>query len=54
MVTHPLWVQKVPGSISRLRQGVLCLIFCFVVVVFLLTVQKHIICHKILQFLFSI
>jgi len=33
----------------RLRQGFLCfkLIFCFVVVVFLLFVQKPIICHQI-------
>jgi len=31
------------------RQRFLCLIFCFVVVVFLLFVQKHIICHTILQ-----
>ena len=32
-----------PGFNPRLRQGFLCLIFCFVVVVFLLFVQKHII-----------
>ena len=40
-----------PGFNPQLRQGFLCLIFCFVVVVVLLFVQKHIICHKNLQFL---
>jgi len=41
-----------PGFNPRLRQGFLCLIFCFVVVVvFLLFVQNHTICHKSLQFL---
>jgi len=40
---------KGPGFNSRLRQGFLGLIFCFVVVVFLLFVHKHIICHNILQ-----
>ena len=40
-----------PGFNSQLRQRFLCLIFCFVVVVFLLFAQKHIICHKSLQFL---
>jgi len=41
VLKHPLWVQEVPGSIPRLRQGVLCLIFCFVVVVFLLFLSKN-------------
>ena len=35
VVTHPLWVQEVPGSISG--SG---LIFCFVIVVFLLFRSK--------------
>jgi len=34
VVTHPLWVQEVP-------QGFLCLIFCIVVVVFLLFLSKN-------------
>ena len=42
---------RCPVFNPRLRQGFLCLIFCFIVVVFLLFVQKHIICHKRLQFL---
>jgi len=41
-----------PGFNPRVRQGFLCFIFCYVVVVFLLFfVKKHIICHKSLQFL---
>jgi len=40
-----------PGFNFWLWLGFLSLIFCFVVVVFLLFVKKHIICHKILQFL---
>jgi len=40
-----------PGFNPRLRQGFLCLIFCFVVVVFLLFCPKHIIYHKRLQLL---
>jgi len=38
VVTHPLWVQDVPGSIPGSGKGFLCLIFSFVVVVFLLFV----------------
>ena len=55
MVTHPLWDARCPGFNSRLRQGFLCLIFCFVVVVveFLRFCQKHIICHESLQFLLN-
>ena len=34
-----------PGFNPWLRQGFLCLIFCIVVAVFLVFVQKHIICH---------
>ena len=40
MVTHPLRVQEVPGSILGSGKG-FCLIFCFIVVMFLLFVQKH-------------
>jgi len=40
-----------PGLNPWLRQGFLCLNFCFVVVVLLFFVQKHIIYYKSLQFL---
>ena len=40
-----------PGFNPRLGHGFLCLMFCFVVVVFLLFCPKHIIYHKSLQFL---
>ena len=41
-----------PGFNPRLRQGFLCLMFCFVVVVFFLFVKNNnIISHKSLQFL---
>ena len=50
-VTHPLWVQEVPVSIPVSGKGFLCLNFWFVVVVFLLFVQKHIISQTILQIL---
>ena len=39
VVTHPLWVQEVPGSIPGSSKAFLGLIFCFVVVVFLLFVH---------------
>jgi len=48
VVTHPLRVQEVPGSIPGSGKGFYVLFFCFVVVVFLLFVHKHIICHNIL------
>ena len=54
-INTPCWLSSTVvsglghGFNSRLRQGILCLIFCFVVVVFLLFVHKHIICHKSLQ-----
>jgi len=52
VVTHPLWVQEVPGSIPASGRVFYVWIFCFVVVVVLLLfVPKHIICHKFLQFL---
>jgi len=40
VVTHPLWVQELTGSIPGSCKGFLCLIFCFVVDVILLFVQK--------------
>jgi len=53
VVTHPLEGGGARGPVfnSRLRQGLLCLVLCCVVVAFLIFVQKHIICHKSLQFL---
>ena len=52
VVTHPLWVQELPGSIPGSGNGfyvwllvLLLLCCCF------LCVQKHIIFHKISQFL---
>ena len=47
VVTHPLWVQELPGSIPGSGKGFNVWFFCFVVDVFLLFVQKHIICYKI-------
>jgi len=42
VVTHPLWVQEVPGSIPGSFKGFYVSFFCFVVVVvvFLLFCQK--------------
>ena len=51
MVTHPLSVHEGPRSIPSSGKGFYVRFFCFVVVVFLLFVKKHIICHKSLQFL---
>jgi len=51
VLAHPLLVQEVPCSISGSCKGFDVVDFCFVVVVFLLFVQKYIICHNILQLL---
>ena len=51
VVTHPLWVQQFQDSIAGSGKGFYVWIFCFVIVVFLLFVQKHIISRTILQFL---
>jgi len=40
VVTHPLWVQEVPGSIPGSGKGFYVWFFCFVVVVFLLLCPK--------------
>jgi len=40
VVTHPLWEQEIPGSITGSVKG-LYVFFSFVVVVFLLFVQKN-------------
>ena len=44
MITHPLWVQEVPGSNSGSGKGFYVLFF--VVLLFLLFVQKHIVSQK--------
>ena len=53
VVTHPLSVQEVPGSIPGSGKG-FCLIFSIVVVVFLLFVQKHLIFTKFCNSFFNI
>jgi len=45
VVSHPLWVQEIPGS----GKGFYVWLFCFFEVEILLFVLKHIICHNILQ-----
>jgi len=51
VVTHQLWVQEVLGEIPGSGKGFYVWLFCFVVVVFLFFVQKHILCHIFFQFL---
>jgi len=41
VVTHPLWVQEVPGSIPSSGKGFYVWFFCIVVVVFLLFLSKN-------------
>ena len=53
VLTHPLWVQEVLGLNSWSRQWFLCLILYFVVV-FLLFVHQHIICHNICKSFFNV
>ena len=48
-VTHPLWVQEVPGSIPSSSKGFI--VWFFVLLCFYFFVQKHIICHNFLQFI---
>ena len=50
VVTHPLWVQEVPGSIPSSGKGFYVWIFVLLLC-FYLFVQKHIIYQKGLQFL---
>jgi len=49
-VTHQLWVREVPGSIPSSGKG---FYVWFFVLEILLFVQKHIICHNILQINFA-
>jgi len=41
VVTHPLWVQELPGSIPSSGKGFYVWFFCFVVDVFLLVLSKN-------------
>jgi len=51
VVTHPLWVQEVPGSIPGSGKGFYVWFFVSLLLCFYFFVQKHIIYRKILQFL---
>jgi len=52
VVTHPLWVQEVPGSTPCSGKGFYVWVFVLLLLLcFSFFVQKHIICHKSLQFL---
>ena len=50
VVTHPLCVQEVPGSIPGSGKGFYVWYFVLLLLYFYFFVQKHIICRKILQF----
>jgi len=50
VVTHPLWVQEVPGSIPVSGTGFYVSFFALLLLCFYFFVQKHIIYRKILQF----
>ena len=51
VVTHPLWMQEVPGSIPGSGKGFYVWFFVLLLLFFYVFVQKHIIYRKILQFL---
>jgi len=51
VVMHPLWVQEVPGSIPGSIKRFYVGFFVLLMLSFYFFVQKHIICHNILQFL---
>jgi len=51
VVTHPLWVQEVPGSIPGSGNGFYVWMFVLLLLWFYFFVKKHVICHKSLQFL---
>jgi len=51
VVTHPLWVQEVPGSIPGSIKGFYVWFFVSLLLCFYFFVQKHIIYRNILQFL---
>jgi len=52
VVTHPLWVQEVPGSITSSGKGFYVWFFVLLLLLwFYFFVKKHTIFHKRLQFL---
>jgi len=51
MVTHPLWEQKVPGSIPGTGKEFYVWFFVLLLLCFYFFVQKHIIYNKSLQLL---
>jgi len=51
VVTHPLWVQEVPGSIPGSGKGFYVLYFVLLLLCYYFFVQKQSIYGKILQFL---
>jgi len=51
VVTHPLWVQEVPGSISSSGKCFYVWLFVLLLLCFYFFVKNPIICHKSLQFL---
>jgi len=51
VVTHPLWVQEVPGSIPGSGKGFYVWLFVLLLLCFYFFVQKHTIYHKSLQFI---
>jgi len=51
VVTHPLWVREVPGSNPSPGKGFYVWFFVLLLSRFYFFVQKHIICHIIVQFL---
>jgi len=51
VVTHPLWVQEVPGSIPSSGKLFYVWLFVLLLLCFYFFVKKYIICHKSLQFL---
>ena len=51
VLTHPLWVQAVPGSIPGSGKGFYVSFFALLLLCFYFLSKKHIICHIILEFL---
>ena len=51
VVTHPLWVKEVLGSIPGSGKGLNVWYFVLLLLCFYFFVQKHIIYHTILQFI---